>query len=185
MCTYESQAQSTIDRELRFSSLQSDTTLYLGDWIIPTSIEITISDSVRADSFWSFNEIEGKLQFVPDNDQVKVLDQVVIRFSELPYSFPRTYQSLVPREVDSSLYNVPDSLSAILSEPGVSTIYGSDLRQSGSLSRGIIVGSNQDFSLESGLNFELTGALTENIDINASLTDQSIPIQPDGTTQNL
>lgn len=47
------------------------------------------------------------------------------------------------------------------------------------------MGSNQDFSLESGLNFELTGTLTENININASLTDQSIPIQPDGTTQNL
>jgi len=159
--------------------------LFLGDWVIPASIDITISDSVLADSLWSFNELEGRLQLVPEDDQVKGLDLVVIRFSELPYSFPRTYQNLVPREGDSSLYDKPDSLSAILSEPGMSTIYGSDLRQSGSLSRGIIVGSNQDFSLESGLNFELTGALTENIDINASLTDQSIPIQPDGTTQNL
>tara|TARA_R110002096_G_scaffold329006_1_gene522985 strand:- start:19997 stop:23032 length:3036 start_codon:yes stop_codon:yes gene_type:complete len=53
------------------------------------------------------------------------------------------------------------------------------------LSRGIVVGTNQDFALESGLNFELSGNLTDEITIEAALTDRSIPIQPDGTTQNL
>ncbi len=53
------------------------------------------------------------------------------------------------------------------------------------MSRGIVVGTNQDFALESGLNFELSGNLTDEITIEAALTDRSIPIQPDGTTQNL
>ena len=64
-------------------------------------------------------------------------------------------------------------------------MFDSDLTQSGSLSRGIIVGSNQDFALESGLNFELRGQLTNDISLDAVLTDQSIPIQPDGTTQSI
>jgi hypothetical protein len=65
------------------------------------------------------------------------------------------------------------------------SMFDSDLTQSGSLSRGIIVGSNQDFALESGLNFELRGQLTNDISLDAVLTDQNIPIQPDGTTQSI
>lgn len=153
--------------------------------MVPNTIEVTVEDNMIEDSNWIFNEQDGTLQFIPENTEVVVLNRVLIRFRELPYLLPRTYQNVVPREVDASLYAEPDSLHALLNESSISSAYGSNLRQSGSLSRGIIVGSNQDFSLESGLNFELSGALTENININASLTDQSIPIQPDGTTQNL
>ncbi|MDZ7806484.1 MAG: hypothetical protein U5K71_05170 [Gracilimonas sp.] len=180
---FESQAQSTIERELKFASLPSDTALHLGDWVVPTSIEITFRNSVLEDSFWVFNEREGELRFIPK--EKATYNSVVIKFRVLPYSFPRTYQNLAPRRIDSSLYAEPDSLRKMLSDSDRDPYSSSGLRQSGSLSRGVIVGSNQDFSLESGLNFELSGALTENININASLTDQSIPIQPDGTTQNL
>lgn len=181
--TFKSQAQSTIERELIFSSLPSDTSIYLGNWVIPASIDITFRNTILEDSLWYFSEQEGKLSFI--QKEGTTYNDVLIRFRELPYSFPRTYQNLIPRRIDSSLYAEPDSLRNILSESERDPYYNSDLRQSGSLSRGVIVGSNQDFSLESGLNFELSGALTETININASLTDQSIPIQPDGTTQNL
>lgn len=65
-------------------------------------------------------------------------------------------------------------------------IFGdTQLQRSGSISRGLTVGSDQDAALQSGLRFELSGNITDDIELTASLTDQNTPIQPDGSTQNL
>lgn len=61
----------------------------------------------------------------------------------------------------------------------------SKLTKNGSLTRGITVGSNQDASLESGLRLDLSGEIADSVYLVANLTDQSTPIQPDGSTQNL
>lgn len=61
----------------------------------------------------------------------------------------------------------------------------SKLSKNGSLTRGITVGSNQDASLESGLRLDLSGEIADSVYLIANLTDQSTPIQPDGSTQNL
>jgi hypothetical protein len=60
-----------------------------------------------------------------------------------------------------------------------------DLNQSGSLTRGFTVGNRQDLALDSGLRLDLNGNITDDIRIEASLTDRSTPIQPDGATQNI
>lgn len=62
---------------------------------------------------------------------------------------------------------------------------GTDLQKSGSLFRGVTIGSNRDLSLNSGFRLQLNGKLTSDIEINAALTDESTPIQPEGNTQKL
>ncbi len=61
----------------------------------------------------------------------------------------------------------------------------SRLQSSGSLSRGISAGNNRDASLQSSLNLQLKGYLTGDFQIEASLSDANIPVQPDGTTQQI
>ncbi|MCA0447358.1 MAG: hypothetical protein LCH54_14125 [Bacteroidetes bacterium] len=61
----------------------------------------------------------------------------------------------------------------------------SRLRKSGSFVRGITVGSNRDLTLNSGFRMELEGNLTDDVEISAVLTDENIPIQPEGNTQTL
>jgi hypothetical protein len=69
--------------------------------------------------------------------------------------------------------------------PTPQEFFGADLRKSGSLTRGITVGSNQNLQVDSGLRMQIAGKLTNDIEVVASLTDQNTPIQPEGNTQTL
>ncbi|MBT8382121.1 MAG: hypothetical protein KJO59_07170, partial [Ignavibacteria bacterium] len=64
-------------------------------------------------------------------------------------------------------------------------IFGPGIQKSGTLIRGFTVGTTKDFSLSSGLRLQLSGKLTEDIEVVAALTDQNTPIQPEGNTERL
>jgi hypothetical protein len=81
-----------------------------------------------------------------------------------------------------------DTLQVIQSERGGFTpdaIFGSNMEKSGTLVRGFTVGTTKDFTLNSGLRLQLSGNLSEDIEIVAALTDENTPIQPEGNTERL
>lgn len=59
------------------------------------------------------------------------------------------------------------------------------LDYNGTFSRGLSFGSNQDVVLNSQFNLQLSGMLAKDLEVTAALTDNSVPFQPEGNTQQI
>lgn len=112
-------------------------------------------------------------------------DTLYVRFRVLPTKIHGEFYNKDSLQV----FNKPNALEnpfMISSNVRREDIFGSSaLKKSGSISRGINVGNAQDLSVNSTMNIQLSGEISPNLNILATLTDDNIPIQPDGTTNKL
>ncbi len=112
-------------------------------------------------------------------------EPVVISYRRLTYDFSRVYSNkdkqLMLREVEG--IKNPFKYEA-LPKPS-SSFQFNELQKQGSISRGISVGNNQNLGVNSNLNLQLSGQITDGVGIAAAISDNNVPIQPEGNTQQL
>lgn len=114
-------------------------------------------------------------------------DSIEISYRVFPFRLNATsrhylYDSIVDRYAMQSYY--ANSRNAAQTENGRLVDFGS-LKYNGSFGRSLSFGNTQDAVVNSSFNLQLSGMLADSIQISAAITDNNIPIQPDGVTQQL
>ena len=115
----------------------------------------------------------------------KRYSKITIEYTAFPEFLTKTYSVfdkslIVSKKTDiSKLYSTGNPTKNLFFKPfdGLTT--------SGSLSRGFTVGNNQDAVLNSNLDLQISGYLSDKVQLRASITDTNIPLQDGGYTQRL
>jgi hypothetical protein len=109
---------------------------------------------------------------------------LLLRYRVLPLDLDRRYARKDRAALDSlGVLAAPLRYTVNAQSPASAYDLGG-LDYSGSFSRGLSFGNRQDVVLNSSLNLQLSGRFRD-VDIEAALTDNNIPVQPEGNTQQL
>ncbi len=175
--------QTMLSLEKRVTNTKIDSLYTLIGRVDANSIRVIHNDSLLSNAHWQFENRRSTWSLT--NSLLNGID-VIIRYDTSPWVPPGLFNTQRYRFLET------DSVGGFVGTPTSklsytrSDIFGSSsIQRSGSLTRGITFGSNRDASLESGLRLDLAGNITNDVEILATLTDQSTPIQPDGSTQTL
>lgn len=182
-CAVAAMAQDAGNLRSRTVEVTADTLALDSLSIIPDSFRLVDADgNAVADSLYALSWFSGQLiagqglmgQTLTANYRV-----FSILFSERTFNKdPSMIQAKVNEPVNPFSYTVKKRNVDELFDMGT-------LTKSGSISRGVQVGNNQDLGVTSSLNLNLTGQITPQIGIRAVITDNNIPFQPEGNTQQL
>ncbi len=109
-------------------------------------------------------------------------DSIQIQYRVFPFLFAKVAQRLT---YDSVAGKTAILTSGIKERQSRQVVNFGNLQYNGSFGRGIAFGNNQDAVVQSNFNLQLTGYLADSIEIAAAISDNNLPIQPEGTTQQL
>lgn len=162
--------------------LSKDTTQLDTLSIIPGTFSLKDSSGVIIDSSkYKVDYVNARLIILPSLGGV---GGGFVSYKVFPYLFSQKYQHKDVSKIQNNQYGEP-YVYTYDKKNDVDFFKTEGLSKSGSISRGISFGNNQDVVLNSNLNLQLAGKLSDNIDILLAATDQNIPIQPEGNTQQL
>ncbi len=114
-----------------------------------------------------------------------IAETVTITYRVFPFRLAASTQRLNYDSVLNKFYVKPFEFNSGLTNAQRGVFDFGTLKAEGSLGRQIGFGNAQDAVVNSTLNLQLSGMLGDSIEIQAAITDNNIPIQPDGTTQQL
>jgi hypothetical protein len=165
-------------------TLTSDTILLDTLSIIPGSMIVRNINGNKIDST-EYKILYPGSKLVMPKEYRMLYTVLFVSYKVFPYDFSETFQhkdvnNLVPDEkgnYNPFVFTYDDQPLDIFTFGG--------LTKNGSISRGISFGNSQDVVVNSSFNLQLSGKLSDDIDILAAITDNNIPIQPEGNTQQL
>lgn len=153
--------------------------------IVPKSEIIRIKDRILTDFEYSFYYEQGYFSLA-DTVSYSIFDTLVVTYLSYNLGLRKEYwRRLLVQKFDEQTGDTVQIIRTEASPFSPENIFGSGIQKSGTLVRGFTVGTTKDFSLNSGLRLQLSGKLSDDIEIVAALTDENTPIQPEGNTERL
>jgi hypothetical protein len=118
--------------------------------------------------------------------QKPAADSVDILYRVFPYRLNATARRLTYDSVMNNFLSQPMVFNPSGRQPSTNSLFDfGTMNYNGSFGRALSFGNNQDVVVNSQFNLQLSGLIGDSIQVSAAITDNNIPIQPDGTTQQL
>lgn len=112
-------------------------------------------------------------------------DSIIVNYLKFPDFLTKTYQQLDEKIIVENNKNIQTLYKLTQSNKESNFVPFDGLTTSGSISRGVTIGNNQNSVLNSELDLQITGKLNDKISLRASIQDANIPLQESGYSQRL
>ena len=152
--------------------------------INPTNFQILDVSGKIVDSLnYSVDFKKGIVLFSEKIQQSK--DSLIVNYLRYPDFLTRDYFILDPKIIVENTGSMDKLYS--LQEPNYNNAFipFDGLNTAGSISRGVTIGNNQNAVVNSELDLQITGKLSDKVSIRASIQDANIPSQEGGYSQSL
>jgi hypothetical protein len=148
--------------------------------VLPTSIRI---DSLP-DLIISYDMQTGYLQM---KGNLPALDSITVCYERLPYNLRAWARKRDTLMIDTTntYWNEVMRRTDVFVPPREQLVDLKDFRKSGNFVRGLSLGNAQNVFVNSALNLQLEGKISDDLTLTASISDQQIPYQPEGNTLQL
>jgi hypothetical protein len=149
--------------------------------IVPNTIRIVDVDA----KYYSVDYTTASIKWLIKPD----VDSVLIQYRVFAFAFSSIAKRLNYDSVKNNFIAQPFIFNRNNTTKNASGFFGAgagnNMNYNGSFGRSLSFGNNQDAVFNSQLNLQISGMLGDSIELAAAITDNNIPIQPDGTTQQL
>jgi hypothetical protein len=150
-------------------------------FLVPESDSVSVNGAplARGDDY-RINSLRGSIVLVKP---AAGGERLVVWFSRYPLPFAPVFAA----HVAEGAAPLPlEPLAAPTAKRGERrTGESHQLRLSGSKTVGMSVGSNRDLGLDQSLRVTIVGKVAQDLEVNAFLTDDDLPVQPEGNTEEL
>ena len=144
--------------------------------IVPGSFVVTGFDT----SYYMVNYAKSFIVWKKNT----VADSAFITYRVLPFNLTAPYSRYSFDSIKNNFAVRPYTITRKTAAASNIIDFGK-INYNGSFGRSLSFGNNQDAVFNSQLNLQLSGIIGDSIEIAAAITDNNIPIQPDGNTQQL
>ena len=152
--------------------------------LVPGSLQLRYSDGkLVAPSLYTLDIVNALL--IPAPSLTKDSSSYSISYRVFPFRFEQEYKHKDLSQLEPDDQGNVNPFIYRQEKQGTDIFRTDGLNKSGSISRGVSFGNGQDVVVNSSFNLQLSGKLGQEVEILAAITDNNIPIQPEGNTQQL
>lgn len=150
--------------------------------INPSLFKIFKTNTTALDStFYTVDFAKAIIKFKPNTN----LDSVTVEYLRYPKFLTKVYRQLDPKIIVKNRANAKQLYRLKNSNTQKNFTPFDGLTTSGSISRGVTIGNNQNSVLNSELDLQISGKLSDKVSLRASIQDANIPLQDNGYSQRL